>query len=371
MKRITEINIPLSYNNISPEDMHTLWKNISNRLSHIFGFYSSVKTLKKITKEQYPVYYTKTIFHLDTSLFVPDIKAFILAKNIQENFGLRSLTLKIQPEENNEELLIRLQRIFNFMTNFCSQYKYQNSFFGLNKRIHFFDYIDFPYSHAYSNDLYKGICYFKRKTNNDYNLAIGINMDSDIQDLAKFYSHEQAHAFDYILGEHNTPFSSLPIKKIHNKPYLFNVFKNILSLAYNNSLPLSDNEVAQQTLLLKQSFVEKILQLKTSKRNTELMYTSIEKNILKSKVIIPESYKDIILFILAKDDTFGNFYPQHKPFLVDQYGDLHPHFFEPEFLNYVMLNEERFANSRYVNSHNLLLHSFFKELFVYIEEQQL
>lgn len=371
MKRITEINIPLAYHNISPQEMHTLWKNISKRLPHIFGFYPAVKHIKKITKDSYPVYYTKTIFHLDTSLFVPDIKIFTLAKHIQENFGLRSLTLKIKPEENDETLLIRINQIFNFMDNFCSEYQYQNSFFGLNKRIHFFDYIDFPYSHAYSNDLYKGICYFKRKNRNDYNLAIGINMDSDFQDLAKFYSHEQAHAFDYILGEHNIPFSALPDKKIHNNPYLYNVFKNILSLAYNNSLPLSDDKVAQQILSIKQRFVEDILNIKTSKSNTELMYASIEKNILKSKVIIPESYKDIILFILAKDDTFGNFYPQHKPFLINKHGELHSHFFEPEFLNYVMLNEERFANSRYVNSQNFLLHSFFKELFVYIEEQQL
>lgn len=374
MNTSNEINIPLAYEGYSPEQMLSLWSDISGKLKTLTGFYFAVHKIKKLTQNLYPVYYTKKFFNLDSSLFVPDLNIFITAKQIQSNFGLKSLTLRINSQDNNETLAQRILKIFYFMDSFCKCYNYENNFFGLNKRIHFFDYIDFPYSSLYQDSLYKGICYFKRKNINQYNLSIGIHMDNNTEHLIKFYSHEQGHAIDYILGKNNIPYSCLTEKDRMNNLYLYHAYKNILSLAYNNSLPYSDSDYIVKINQAKKYSLNCLESdsLFSSQKSTNDNYDYIENQILKSSDKIKSQYSGIIKTCLSKDDSFKNYYPDHKPFLKNKQGSLlHPHFYDPEFLSYVIQIEERFANTRYVNQDNILLHGLHKEIFYYIEQHNL
>ena len=364
------INIPIAFYNKTPEEMVDIWQQVSQHLDKSFTPIKSVRFLKKHFPK-YHLYYTKDLFKKH-SLNIPDIQLFNIAKQIQQHFGFKSLTINIQMNDNSETLLLKLKNIFLMFNTFVSSGNYEPQSVGLFYKVHFFDYVNFTNSKKYSQDIYKGICFFKPGIKGNDIISIGLNMDSDTYSLVRYFSHEQAHAIDYLLGYNNKPYSSLSYQKKIEQPDLFYIYQNILSLGYNQTLKITDTE--NKLIQRKVNTIDYVFPQYKNKFNIKQkldFFHRTEKKILAFKKNIPQFYEPFIITMLAKDDEFETFYPEFLPFLrnKDNPQALHKFFFKSEFLKYSMEISEKFANTRYNKSDDLILHMFYKELINIIKKK--
>lgn len=360
------INIPIAFYHKSPEEMIAAWQDIKKLLSKKAGKVQAVYYIKKHFPE-YNVYYTKQLLKKQM-INIPDLQLFYIAKQIQEHFGLRSLTIKIKKEHGFDFVLNELKNIFHLFTTFSTMGNYEHNSVGLHYKINFFNYVNFPYK-QYDKTLFKGICFFKPLKKNKHMVSIGVEIDSQhLFKAVQYFSHEQAHAIDYILGENNQTFSKLSYRKKEIQDNIFSLYRNILSVAYYKKLALPYNE--EDIIQRKIQVVDMFLHSNKFNQQQKIKYFNrIERKIL-SMEDIPPIYEPFIITLLAKDEGFKNFYPEYFPFLINNENPdlLHKYFFKAEFLQYSLDISEKFANTRFNNMESLLIHSLYRDLIQLIKQ---
>lgn len=288
------------------------------------------------------------------------------------------------------------KRIYNYFLVF--DYIKQQKFFtnhtntGLNFCVNFYDNINLNKRSIPDDIIGFSLCQiYKFKY---YNLYIGFNIGkeeityNEIKELASIYLHEQGHSIDMALYCYlkkprflTNLFSSYKDNKKHS--FYFNIYQEIFNSAYNFSekLFLSEcNKTLQNKKIELSYFYEQSLNMSFTNNEERILFIDHLENFFESQNsktsfnLLQNFFKDseflsnkeftdtffdkkFFYYLYSKEKGFNLLYNNLNTLFIDNYFDKNI-----EHQKYLLLPEEKFANTRFYNTHNSYTHFLFEEL---------
>lgn len=276
---------------------------------------------------------------------------------------------------------IKKQKCFSNQTNI-----------GLNFCVNFYDNINLNKRSIPDDIIGFSLCQiYKFKY---YNLYIGFNIEkqeisqSEIKEFASIYLHEQGHSIDmalycYLEKPHflTNLFSSYKDNKKY--PFYFRIYQEIFNSAYNFSdkLFLSEcnkslqNKKIELCLFYEQQLnisfkndeerilfvdhLETLFNFQNNKTSLNLLQSFFKDSAFLSKEKFTDTFfdKQFFYYLYSKEKKFNLFYNNLNTIFIDHY--FHKNI---EHQKYLLLPEEKFANTRFYNTENSYTHFLFEEL---------
>lgn len=351
----------------------------------------------KFLRSYFPEYILLSVKPDDTKFSVINLHLcknfFDTLKNFIMMYGFKSYY--IANILSHDEHSIK-KRVYNYFLVF--DYIKQHKFFsnqtntGLNFCVNFYDNINLNKRSIPDDIIGFSLCQiYKFKY---YNLYIGFNIEkeeikqSEIEEFASIYLHEQGHSIDMALYCYlkkprflTNLFSSYKDNKKHQ--FYFKIYQEIFNSAYNFSEKLFLSECSQtlqnkkidlcyfyeqqlnisfennEKRILFVDYLETLFNSQNNKTSLNLLQSFFKDAAFLPKEKFTDTFfdKQFFYYLYSKEKNFNLFYNNLNTIFIDHY--FHKNI---EHQKYLLLPEEKFANTRFYNTQNSYTHFLFEEL---------